>query len=80
MHAAYAVAEASHGDLSDPDKVMAVVKGIKFESPRGPLAIDASTRGAIQNVYLRRLTRVNGQLENIECETVPLVRDPTEAY
>jgi branched-chain amino acid transport system substrate-binding protein len=80
MHAVYAVAETLHGDLSDPDKVMAVVKGMKFDSPRGGFAIDASTRDAVQNVYLRRLTRVNGQLENVEFETVPMVKDPTENY
>jgi branched-chain amino acid transport system substrate-binding protein len=80
MHVVYAAAEAVHGDFSDPDKVMAAVRGMKFESPRGPLAIDASTRDTVQNVYLRRLENVNGQLENIEFETVPLVRDPTENY
>jgi ABC-type branched-subunit amino acid transport system substrate-binding protein len=80
MHAVYAVAEALHGDLSDADKVMAVVKGMKFESPRGPFAIGASTRDAVQNVYLRRLTRANGFLENVEFETVPMLKDPTETY
>ncbi len=76
----YAVAEALHGDLSDPDKVMTVVKTLKFESPRGPFAIDPSTRDSVQNVYLRRLEMVKGQLENIEFETTPMVKDPTETY
>jgi branched-chain amino acid transport system substrate-binding protein len=80
MHVVYAAAEALHGDFSDPDKVMAVVRGMKFESPRGSFAIDASTRDAVQNVYLRRLERINGQLENVEFETVPMVKDPTENY
>jgi branched-chain amino acid transport system substrate-binding protein len=78
LHIVYAAADALHGDFSDPDKVMGVVRGMKFESPRGPFAIDASTRDAVQNVYLRRLETVNGQLENVEFETVPGVRDPTE--
>jgi branched-chain amino acid transport system substrate-binding protein len=59
---------------------MATVRGMKFESPRGPLTIDASTRDAVQNVYLWRLELVNGQLENVEFETVPMVKDPTENY
>jgi branched-chain amino acid transport system substrate-binding protein len=80
LHAVYAVADALHGDLSDPDKVMSVVRGMKFESPRGPFAIDTSTRDSVQNVYLRRLEMVNGQLENVEFETVPMVKDPTENY
>jgi len=60
--------------------VMAVVKTLKFESPRGPVAIDPATRDLIQNVYLRKLTMVRGQLENVEFETVPMVKDPTETY
>jgi branched-chain amino acid transport system substrate-binding protein len=80
LHAVYLVADALHGDFSDPDKVMSVVKGLKFDSPRGPFAIDPSTRDSVQNVYLRRLEMVNGQLENVEFETVPMVKDPTENY
>jgi branched-chain amino acid transport system substrate-binding protein len=80
LHAVTIVADTLHGDLSDPDKVMGVVKGMKFESPRGPFMIDASTRDSVQNVYLRRLEMVKGQLENIEFETVPMVKDPTENY
>jgi branched-chain amino acid transport system substrate-binding protein len=53
---------------------------MKFESPRGPFMIDPSTRDSVQNVYLRRLEMVKGQLENIEFETVPMVKDPTENY
>jgi branched-chain amino acid transport system substrate-binding protein len=80
LHAVTIVANALHGDLSDPDKVMTVVRGMKFESPRGPFMIDPSTRDSVQNVYLRRLEMVKGQLENIEFETVPMVKDPTENY
>jgi branched-chain amino acid transport system substrate-binding protein len=80
LHAVTIVADALHGDFSDPDKVMSVVRGMKFESPRGPFAIDPSTRDSVQNVYLRHLDMVKGQLENIEFETVPMVKDPTETY
>jgi branched-chain amino acid transport system substrate-binding protein len=80
LHAVYLVADALHGDLSDPDKVMNVVKTLKFDSPRGPFAIDPATRDSVQNVYLRKLSMVKGQLENVEFETVPMVKDPTETY
>ena len=80
LHAVYVVADALHGDLSDPDKVMGVVRGMKFESPRGPFMIDPSTRDSVQNVYLRRLEMVKGQLENVEFVSVPMVKDPTENY
>ena len=39
-----------------------------------------ATRDSVQNVYLRKLTMVKGQLENVEFETVPMVKDPTETY
>ena len=80
LHAVWNVAQALKGDVSDPDKVMALVRGMKIDSPRGPVTIDASTRGAVQNVYLRRLDMVGGQLQNVEFATFPNVKDPTETY
>lgn len=79
LRAVWMVADALHGDFSDPDKVMAIVKGLKFESPRGPIAIDPATRDIVQNVYLRRLENVRAVLENTEFETFPMQKDPTES-
>jgi branched-chain amino acid transport system substrate-binding protein len=80
LHAVWNVALALKGDFSNPDRVMEVVRGMTFESPRGPVMVDASTRDLVQNVVLRRLEMVNGQLENVEFETIPMVKDPTETY
>ncbi|MBV7541451.1 ABC transporter substrate-binding protein [Acidovorax sp. sic0104] len=44
------------------DALLAAMKGQVFESPRGPVFIDAQTRDIVQNVYLRKVERVNGQL------------------
>ena len=60
----------------DPDKTMALLKGWKFESPRGPIMIDPDTRDIVQNEYLRRVERVNGHLYNVELESIPMVKDP----
>jgi branched-chain amino acid transport system substrate-binding protein len=60
----------------DYDKTMEIVKTLKWESPRGPVAIDPQTRDLIQNVYVRRTEKVNGKLQNTEFETVPMVRNP----
>src|SRR5262249_29130768 len=38
----------------DGDQAMAILKGWKHESPRGPIMIDPDTRDIIQNVYMRR--------------------------
>jgi branched-chain amino acid transport system substrate-binding protein len=55
---------------------MAALKGWKFDSPRGPIMLDPDTRDIIQNEYIREVKRVNGQLQNVEFETIPMVKDP----
>ena len=56
----YKVIEAQKGTI-DPDKTMEIVKTLKFESPRGPIAIDPDTRDIVQNVYIRRTELKGGQ-------------------
>ncbi len=73
MHAIYNVVEAQHGKL-DPDKTMALLKGMKFESPRGPIVIDQN-RDIVQNIYIRKVEKVGGKLQNVEFDTVPMVND-----
>jgi branched-chain amino acid transport system substrate-binding protein len=75
--AIYKVIEAQHGTL-DPDKTMELLRGMKFEGPRGPIAIDPATRDIILNAYFTRGERRNGVLGNYEFETTPMVKDPTE--
>ena len=60
----------------DPDKTMALLKGWKYDSARGPIMIDPDTRDIVQNEYVRRVERVNGHLVNTELETIPMVKDP----
>jgi branched-chain amino acid transport system substrate-binding protein len=60
-----------------PDEAMNFFKTWKNpESPRGPIAIDPETRDIIQNIYLRRVEKVDGRLANVEFETIPQVKDP----
>jgi branched-chain amino acid transport system substrate-binding protein len=76
MAAIFHVIQAQHGKI-DPDKTMELLKGWKDDnSPRGPFYIDPQTRDVVQNEYLRRVEKVNGQLENVELETIPMVKDP----
>ena len=47
------------------------------DSPRGPIAIDPETRDIVQNEYLREVRKVNGQLANVEIETIATaLKDP----
>ncbi len=62
----------------DPDVTMGLLKKYKNDnSPRGPIFIDPETRDVVQNVYLREVRKVGGQLVNFELETVgTAVKDP----
>lgn len=71
----YSVVKQLNGNV-DPDKAMALIKGMKIASPRGPIEIDAETRDVTQNVYVREVKRVNGKLFNVEFFTTPMVKDP----
>lgn len=55
------------------------MKGMKWTSPRGPIAIDPDTRDIIQNVYVRKVEKVNGELYNVEFATIEAVKDPVKA-
>ena len=77
MAAIYKVVQAQNGML-DPDKTMELVRNLKFESPRGPIAIDPQTRDLIQNIYIRRTIKRRGSYVNAEFETIPMVRDPNQ--
>lgn len=73
MAAIYKLVAAQNGQL-DPDRTMSILKGMSFESPRGPIAIDQN-RDIVQNVYFRRVEKVDGKLQNVEFHTVPRVDD-----
>jgi len=71
MAAIYKLAEAQGGRL-DAEKTVELVKGFKLDSPRGPIEIDGS-RDIVQTIYIRRVERRDGRLENIEFSSIPNV-------
>jgi branched-chain amino acid transport system substrate-binding protein len=66
------------GGTADGAGLVEAMKGLSWESPRGPITIDAATRDIVQNVYLRRVETVNGELYNVEFATFTAVRDPAK--
>jgi branched-chain amino acid transport system substrate-binding protein len=59
------------------DQAMAFFKNWKDpDSPRGPIAIDPATRDIVQNIYIRRVEKVDGKLASVEISTIPMVKDP----
>ena len=78
MHAIYAALKKTNGD-TDGEKLINAIKGMAWESPRGPISIDPETRDIIQTVYIRRVEKVGGKLVNVEFDKVENVKDPVKA-
>ena len=74
MRVIYEAAKVTKG--GNGEALLAAMKGQIFESPRGPMFIDAQTRDVVHNIYIRKVERVNGQLYNQEFETLKDVKDP----
>ncbi|HEV8500896.1 MAG TPA: ABC transporter substrate-binding protein [Casimicrobiaceae bacterium] len=75
MRMIYTALEKTKGG-TDGEALMKAMEGQSFESPRGPVTIDPATRDPIQNVYMRKVERVNGELYSVEFATIPNVKDP----
>src|ERR1700756_5177332 len=63
------------GGKADGDSLIAAMKGMKWESPRGPISIDPEARDIVQNIYIRKVEKVDGELYNIEFATFEAVKD-----
>jgi branched-chain amino acid transport system substrate-binding protein len=67
------------GGNTDGDALIAAMKGMAWESPRGPISIDPETRDIIQNIYIRKVESVDGELYNVEFDKFESVKDPIKA-
>ena len=76
MHLIYEALKKT-GGKADGDSLIAAAKGMKWESPRGPIAIDPDTRDIVQNVYIRKVEKVGGAIVNVDIDKVENVKDPT---
>ncbi len=75
MHLIYEALKKT-GGKTDGDTLLAAMKGMRWESPRGMMSIDPETRDIIQNIYISKVEKVNGGLWNMEFATFPDVKDP----
>ena len=75
MHLIYEALKKTKGN-TDPDALLAAMKGMSWESPRGPISIDPDTRDIIQNVYIRKVEKKDGEPWAIEFATFEAVKDP----
>ena len=77
MHLIYEALNKTKGSTNG-DALIAAMKGLSWVSPRGPVTIDPETREVIQNIYIRKVERVGGELYNVEFATIPNFKDPSK--
>ena len=78
MALVYKALEKTKGN-ADGETLVAAMKGMSWTSVRGPVSIDPDTRDIIQNIYVRKVEKVNGELYNQEFATIEAVKDPFKA-
>jgi branched-chain amino acid transport system substrate-binding protein len=77
MHLIYEALKKTGGN-ADGEALVTAAKGMKWESPRGPVSIDPETRDIVQTVYIRRVEKVGGKLVNVEIDKIENVKDPVK--
>ena len=78
MHLIYAALAKTKGK-TDGEALIEASKGMKWESPRGPISIDPETRDIVQTVYIQKVEKVGGKLINVVVDKFPDVKDPVKA-
>lgn len=78
MHVIYEALKKTDGS-TDGDAMIGAMQGMTWESPRGPITIDPETRDIIQNIYVRKVEKHDGELWNTEFATFEKVKDPVKA-
>jgi branched-chain amino acid transport system substrate-binding protein len=78
MHAIYEALKKTGGS-SDGKALIGAMRGMSWESPRGPMSIDRNTGEVVHNIYIRKVEKTGGELRNVEFETFNNVRDPRVA-
>jgi branched-chain amino acid transport system substrate-binding protein len=61
---------------ADADRAVAAAKGMTIQSPRGAITIDPATRDVVQDVYVRKVQKIDGKYFNVEFDKLVKVKDP----
>ncbi len=78
MHLIYAALGKTNGK-TDAEDLIAAAKGMKWESPRGPMMIDPNTRDVVQTIYISKVEDQGGKHVNVVIDKIPDVHDPVHA-
>jgi branched-chain amino acid transport system substrate-binding protein len=76
MAAIVEVVRRQNGELQTERSREILTNWSNPDSPRGPVKIDPATRDVVHNIYIRRVEKVDGRLQNTEFATIPSVKDP----
>jgi branched-chain amino acid transport system substrate-binding protein len=77
MHAIYEALKKT-GGKTDGEALIAAAKGMKWESPRGPMSIDPQHRDVVQTIYIREVRKVGNELVNVPIAKIENVKDPVK--
>jgi branched-chain amino acid transport system substrate-binding protein len=78
MHLIYEALKKTGGSV-EGEAFVSAMKGMTWESPRGPMSIDRATGEVVHNIYIRKVESVGGELQNVEFATFNNIRDPRVA-
>jgi branched-chain amino acid transport system substrate-binding protein len=78
MHLIYGALKKTNGS-TESEALMKAMKGMFWESPRGPMSVDPQSGDVVHNIYIRKVERVNGELYNVEFATFEAVKNPQVA-
>ena len=78
MHLIYEALRKTNGSVNG-EALISAMKGMAWESPRGPMSIDPQTGDVIHNIYIRKVERAGGELHNVEFATFEAVKNPALA-
>jgi branched-chain amino acid transport system substrate-binding protein len=76
MHAIFDLIRATKGKFTADEAIAFLSHWKDPNSPRGPISVDPATRDIVQNVYIRKVEKVDGKLANVEVSTIANVKDP----
>ena len=74
----YQALEKTKGS-TDGTALLDAMKGVQIDSPRGKITIDPQTRDVVQDIYVRRVEKKDGELYNVEFDVIKDVKDPYKA-
>jgi branched-chain amino acid transport system substrate-binding protein len=76
VHAELAVAalKSLHGNATDPQAVARALKTTAITAPRGPVRLSTVVDAPIQNIYICKVEKVNGTLEDVPIKTYTAVQ------